>query len=160
VRLISATNADLKAMMARGSFREDLYYRINVIALHVPDLAERPDDLLPLARHFLAPGKTLSAAAMCALTLHSWPGNVRELKNAITRAGLLASSAKITPADLGLPEAKLAVPAAQTALEPDRDEIVQAIARADGVIADAAAALGMTRQSLYRRMERFAIGRI
>jgi len=160
VRLISATNADLKAMMARGSFREDLYYRINVIALHVPALAERPDDLLPLARHFLAPGKTLSAAAMRALTLHSWPGNVRELKNAITRAGLLASSAQITQADLGLPEAKLAVPAAQTAVEPDRDEIVQAIARADGVIADAATALGMTRQSLYRRMERFAIGRI
>ena len=158
VRLISATNADLKAMLARGSFREDLYYRVNVIELRVPSLAMRSADILPLARHFLAPGKTLSAAAVTALTKHAWPGNVRELKNAITRACLLAPAAQVSPADLGLPEVKTAV--VPVAVEPDRDEIVQAIGRADGVIADAAAALGMTRQSLYRRMERFGIGRI
>ena len=157
VRLISATNADLKAMIARGSFREDLFYRLNVIELHVPSLAMRTADILPLAKHFLAPGKSLSASAVRALTDHAWPGNVRELKNAITRACLLAATSIITPADLGLPEIKPT--AAIASVEPDRDEIVQAIARAEGVIADAAAALGMTRQSLYRRMERFGIGR-
>jgi DNA-binding NtrC family response regulator len=159
VRIICATNANLPAMIAAGSFREDLFYRLNVIELHVPALALRADDILPLARHFLAAGKSLSPQAERALLAHAWPGNVRELKNAITRAGLLAQNAVFTPADLGLTEAK----ASQTPtllIEPTKADIEQAIERAEGVIADAASALGMTRQSLYRRMERFGIERI
>ncbi len=158
VRIVCATNANLPAMIAAGSFREDLFYRLNVIELHVPALAQRVDDILPLARHFIVAGKSLSPQAERALLAHAWPGNVRELKNAITRAGLLAQNAVITPADLGLTEAKTnPVPAP---IEPSKADIEQAIERAGGVIADAASALGMTRQSLYRRMERFGIERI
>ena len=93
VRVISATNADLPAMIRAGTFREDLYYRLNTIEIHVPPLAERVDDILPLAKHFLAAGKTLSADARDALRRHPWPGNVRELKNALSRAALLATGA-------------------------------------------------------------------
>lgn len=158
VRIICATNANLRAMIAGGSFREDLFYRLNVIELHVPALAQRPDDILPLARHFLAAGKALSQQAERALAAHTWPGNVRELKNAITRAGLLAQSAVITPTDLGLAEVKVSpIPAL---IEPSKADIEQAIESAKGVIADAASALGMTRQSLYRRMQRFGIERM
>src|SRR5918993_3344098 len=103
VRVISATNADLPAMIRAGSFREDLYYRLNVIELRLPPLAERPGDILPLAEHFLGPDKALSEAARSMLLRHAWPGNVRELKNTMQRAALLAAGDTITPADLGLP---------------------------------------------------------
>ncbi|MBS0211921.1 MAG: sigma-54-dependent Fis family transcriptional regulator [Proteobacteria bacterium] len=156
VRVISATNADLPAKIAEGAFREDLYYRINLIELRLPSLAERPDDILPLAEHFLSAhdlgtGKRLSRDAREALRRHLWPGNVRELKNAIRRASLLAADDTIAAADLDLPAAPHA--------EPDRTQIEQALARAQGVIAQAAAQLGMSRQSLYRRMERLGIAR-
>ncbi|MTV56040.1 sigma-54-dependent transcriptional regulator, partial [Pseudoduganella buxea] len=103
VRVVSATNADLAAMIRAGTFREDLYYRLNVIELKLPPLAGRPLDILPLARHFLGPGKTLRADAEAALLAHGWPGNVRELKNVMARAGLLAATSAIGAADLGLP---------------------------------------------------------
>ena len=154
VRVISATNADLKAMIRAGTFREDLYYRLNTIELRVPPLAERVDDILPLARHFLAPGKALAADAREALRRHAWPGNVRELKNALQRAELLATAAEITAADLGLQPA--APPPAE---ELDRPTIEAALARAGGVIAQAAAGLGLSRQALYRRMEKLGIPR-
>jgi len=155
VRVISATNADLQAMIRAGTFREDLFYRLNVIELKLPPLAARPADILPLARSFLAPGKALHPHAEAALQAHAWPGNVRELKNVMARANLLAQGEVIKPADLGLP-----APAggAQEA-EPDREAIVQALARAGGVIAQAAAELGLSRQALYRRMERLGIAR-
>jgi DNA-binding NtrC family response regulator len=151
VRVISATNADLDAMIRAGTFREDLYYRLNTIELRVPPLAERIDDIVPLARHFLADGKKLSAVACAALRKHTWPGNVRELKNVLQRAALLATGPELTVADLALPGA---APAAD---ELDRSTIEAALARASGVIAQAASELGLSRQALYRRMEKLNI---
>jgi DNA-binding NtrC family response regulator len=157
VRVISATNADLAAMIRAGSFREDLFYRLNVIELRLPPLASRPGDILPLAASFLAPGKSLGADAQGALLAHGWPGNVRELKNVMARASLLASGSVIRAADLGLPAAASA--AGPLEVEPDRDAITGALARAGGVVAQAAAELGLSRQALYRRMERLGIAR-
>ena len=162
VRVISATNADLQAMIRAGSFREDLYYRLNVIELRLPPLAARPADILPLARHFLAQsgGKTLHAGAQATLLAHPWPGNVRELKNVMARAGLLASGDIIKAADLDLPAAvNAAAPVVEAEREPDRDAISTALSRANGVVAQAAADLGLSRQALYRRMERLGIAR-
>jgi DNA-binding NtrC family response regulator len=156
VRVISATNADLSAMIRAGSFREDLYYRLNLIELRLPPLASRPGDILPLAASFLPHGKSLHPGAEAALLAHSWPGNVRELKNVMARASLLASGDLIRVADLGLPAG---VPPAAPEAEPDRDAIAQALARAGGVVAQAAAELGLSRQALYRRMERLGIAR-
>ncbi|WP_312486892.1 sigma-54-dependent transcriptional regulator [Massilia timonae] len=155
VRVISATNADLSAMIRAGTFREDLFYRLNVIELRLPPLASRPGDILPLAQSFLAHGKALHPSAEAALLAHPWPGNVRELKNVMARANLLSGGATITVADLGLPAASL--PAQD--LDPDRDAIVAALARAGGVVAQAANELGLSRQALYRRMERLGIER-
>ncbi|HEY0488595.1 MAG TPA: sigma-54 dependent transcriptional regulator [Telluria sp.] len=155
VRVISATNADLQAMIRAGTFREDLFYRLNVIELRLPPLASRPADILPLAAGFLAPGKQLHAAAQASLMAHAWPGNVRELKNVMQRASLLAQASIIKAEDLGLPLA----PMAAVENEPDRDAIAQALARANGVVAQAASELGLSRQALYRRMERLGIAR-
>lgn len=158
VRVISATNADLAAMIKAGTFREDLLYRLNVIQLHLPPLAERPRDILPLARHFLEAGKTLHTSAEHALQAHLWPGNVRELKNVMQRACLLASSAEINAQDLGLPVQASSV-ASQPDSELDRESIELALQNANGVIAQAAQELGLSRQALYRRMDRLGIAR-
>ena len=155
VRVISATNADLPAMIREGSFREDLYYRLNAIELALPPLAERPGDILPLAERFRPADKPLGESARQALLRHPWPGNVRELRNVVQRAGLLAQGAYIEAADLNLPR-----PPAQRSgngVEPDQAHIEAALARAGGVIAQAAAELGLSRQALYRRMERYGI---
>jgi DNA-binding NtrC family response regulator len=167
VRVVSATNADLPALIGAGQFREDLYYRLNAIELRLPPLAERPDDILPLARHFLPDGKHLSAGAARALLGHRWPGNVRELRNAIQRAALLAHGAEIGVRELGLPDAVATASqgeatqgdASGAAAEPDRAAIVEALDRNGGVLAQAAAELGLSRQALYRRMERHGIAR-
>ena len=155
VRVVSATNADLPAMIREGGFREDLYYRLNTIELSMPPLGERPGDVLPLAEHFGAGGKPLSPAAVAALQRHSWPGNVRELRNVIQRAQLLATGPRIEPDDLALPRAQATRPG--PAREPEREQIEAALQRAGGVIAQAAAELGMSRQALYRRMERHGL---
>ncbi len=160
VRVISATNADLPAMIRDGRFREDLYYRLNVIELALPALAERPRDILPLALSFLAPGKRLSEEACRLLLAHAWPGSVRELKNVMQRANLLSAGAEIAASDLGLAQVVAHAPGAAPAeSEPDRDGIERALARAGGVVAQAAAELGLSRQALYRRMERLGIAR-
>lgn len=156
VRVVSATNADLPAMIARGEFREDLYYRLNGIELRLPPLAERRDDILPLARHFLGDGAGLSAAAERALLAHAWPGNVRELRNAVQRAQLLSNGRVIEAEALGL--APVETREAESA-EPTASEIETALRRHRGVIAQAAAELGLSRQALYRRMERLDISR-
>ena len=157
VRVVSATNADLPAMIRAGQFREDLYYRLNTIELHLPALAERPADILPLARHFLEGScRTLADDAAQALLAHPWPGNVRELKNVMQRATLLAQGAVLSRADLGLPAAARG---AGAEAEPDRSAIEQAIARADGNLSQAAQELGLSRQALYRRLDRLGIPR-
>ena len=112
VRIVSATNVDLKRAIAAGAFREDLFFRLNVIELHLPGLADRPDDILPLAEHFLAtlPHQdgaavhTLTERGRAALVQYEWPGNVRELQNRIQRAMLLCGGSAITPDHLGLGE--------------------------------------------------------
>ncbi len=159
VRVVSATNADLPAMIREGSFREDLYYRLNTVELVLPPLGDRREDILPLARHFLGEdSKQLSPQAAQALQRHTWPGNVRELRNVIQRAALLAQGARIEVADLNLPRAP-ARPTTPHAEEPDRARILAALERAGGVIAQAAADLGLSRQALYRRMDRHGIPR-
>ena len=99
VRVISATNADLPAMIAEGRFREDLYYRLNLIELQLPPLRERPDDILPLARAFLGEAHRLADDAAEALQRHDWPGNIAELRTALERAAVLADGKMLTAAD-------------------------------------------------------------
>ena len=158
VRVLSATNADLPAMIAEGRFREDLYYRLNGIELRLPPLAQRPRDILPLARHFLAGRKPLSEGAQRALLQYRWPGNVRELRNVIQRAELLARDARIAAGDLALPAMPAQEPDTRDR-EPDRAEIEAALDRSGGVLAQAATELGLSRQALYRRLDRLGIRR-
>ena len=157
VRVISATNADLPAMIRLGTFREDLYYRLNLIELHLPALAQRAMDIVPLAEHFLGTTKALDPNAEQALLHHPWPGNVRELKNTMQRAALLATGKLVTVADLGLPRATLDAP--RWDAELDQSTIVACLQRCGGVVARAAAELGLSRQALYRRMERLGMTR-
>jgi DNA-binding NtrC family response regulator len=156
VRVLSATNADLKAMIRAGTFREDLYYRLNVIDVNLPPLSERIDDIMPLAEHFLAGRAELNDAAREALLTYPWPGNVRELKNAIERAALLAGTGPITPEQLNLPQhAGAAV--VRNLDEPSREVVETALHKAEGVVSRAAQSLGLSRQALYRRMERYGL---
>jgi DNA-binding NtrC family response regulator len=151
-RIVSATNADLLALIRAGRFREDLYYRLNAIEIAVPPLSERTEDIVPLAQHFLGQNFELSEDALVALQAHDWPGNVRELRNAIERAKLLASNRVVSATDVSLP-------AAQRPIGPEGDpltrEVIEAsLRKARGNISRAAQSLGLSRQALYRRMER------
>ena len=157
VRIVSATNANLQALIADGRFREDLFYRLNGIELKLPPLAQRARDILPLARHFLPAGKRLGDDAERALQRHTWPGNVRELRNAVQRAALLSRSDVIAAADLALPPTQDVAVAGSD--EPDRATIEAAMERNGGVPAQAAADLGLSRQALYRRLDRLGIAR-
>ncbi len=154
VRVIAATNAPLREAMRAGAFREDLYYRLNVIELEVPPLGARRADILPLARHFLGPEFELRPDAEAALLRYPWPGNVRELQNAVRRACLLSSGRAIAAAALALPAVR---PEIEGEPELDRATLEQALARAHGIVAQAARELGLSRQALYRRMERLGL---
>jgi len=123
----------------------------------VPPLAERRGDILPLAESFLEGRRRLSDAARGALLRHSWPGNVREMKNAIQRALLLGNSEVIDAEELGLAAAPPAPRMHEG--EPDRDAIEAALQRAGGVMSQAAADLGLSRQALYRRLDKLGIAR-
>jgi DNA-binding NtrC family response regulator len=151
-RIVSATNADLPALIRTGRFREDLYYRLNAIEIALPPLNERTEDILPLAQHFLSQDFELGEDALVALMAHDWPGNVRELRNAIERAKLLASNRVVSATDLNLP------PPPRPALhegDPFTREIIEAsLRKARGNISRAAQSLGLSRQAFYRRMER------
>ena len=171
-RVISATNADLPALIREGRFREDLYYRLNVIEISLPPLAERRADIVPLARHFLGTSWQLSADAQSALLAHDWPGNVRELRNSIERAKLLGRDNRVAVADLNLLAAQQcsapserergasAEPIRRELVprdvdEPSRELIEASLRESGGNISRAAQSLGLSRQALYRRMERF-----
>lgn len=158
VRVVSATNADLAELIADGRFREDLFYRLDGIELKLPPLAQRPRDILPLARHFLPKGKRLGEDAERALLRHAWPGNVRELRNTMQRAALLAQGDIVVAGDLNLHGAGPAA-RASSADEPGREAIEAALERNGGVLAQAAAELGLSRQALYRRLDRHGIKR-
>ncbi|MCE9577878.1 MAG: sigma-54 dependent transcriptional regulator [Deltaproteobacteria bacterium] len=169
VRIISATNVDLPRAIKSGTFREDLYFRLNVIELRVPALVDRPDEILALAERFVAgfavegtAPATLSPAAREALLAHEWPGNVRELQNRIQRATLVCTGGTIQAADLGLDQKQPATrPTEATPVEedlgPEHAAVEDALLRAKGVVSKAAAELGMSRQALYRRMKRLEI---
>jgi DNA-binding NtrC family response regulator len=160
VRLICATNSNLQQAVTEQAFRQDLLYRINVIELKVPALVERPDDIVPLAQHFLDEGKTLTQDAKKRLLTYSWPGNVRELENCMRRAQLLSTQSMIKAEELGLEIADhdhLSPSVKEEHYEPNADEIRQALSDNKGVIARAARELGLSRQTLYRRMEKFDI---
>ncbi|HTY48501.1 MAG TPA: sigma-54 dependent transcriptional regulator [Steroidobacteraceae bacterium] len=158
VRVVSATNADLPEMIRTGRFREDLFYRLNTIEIGLPALAQRADDILPLAEHFLGPELRFSEEARRALRRHAWPGNVRELRNAVERARLLAHEGVVQAADLGLPPLKPeARPEALEEEGPGRALIEAALQAAGGNVSRAAASLGLSRQALYRRLERLGL---
>ncbi len=162
VRVLSATNMDLKEAIAAGTFREDLFYRLNVIELRIPALAERPDDILPLARHFLGDNYDLPAETERAMLAYPWPGNVRELRNAMERARVLATGRRIAPDLLGLEKLESGGPAAgapASADSIDRRQLQEALVRHDGIVARAARDLGLSRQAFYRRMDKHGIPR-
>ena len=167
-RLVAASHAELAARVRDGRFREDLYYRLNVIAVEVPPLRRRAEDLPWLAARLLAEAsmrfglgpRRFSPAALAALDEHDWPGNVRELRNRIERAAALTEAEAIGPADL-FPEAALAVPergqppqgALASAVDAAaRAAIEEALARAGGSRAEAARLLGISRTTLWKRM--------
>jgi DNA-binding NtrC family response regulator len=153
-RILSATNADLPQLIREGRFREDLYYRLNVIDIAIPSLAERSGDILPLARHYLGSDLQFSDEATAAMLAHEWLGNVRELRNSIERARLLARDNVVTAADLNLPPVHRAA-AAREAEQVSREVLEATLREAGGNISRAAQSLGLSRQALYRRLERF-----
>ncbi|MCO1333653.1 sigma-54 dependent transcriptional regulator [Microbulbifer sp. OS29] len=159
VRVISATNSDLPKTIAEGSFRQDLFYRLNVIELRLPALCERPEDIAPLAMSFLREkgnSKKLSPQALTAMTRYQWPGNVRELQNVMQRASVLCQEDTIDEAVLALPEQPVAEKI-DISFEPSRELLQQTLASCNGIIAQAARELGMSRQALYRRLEKHGI---
>ncbi|WP_299082321.1 sigma-54 dependent transcriptional regulator [uncultured Paraglaciecola sp.] len=155
VRIISATNTDIPQAIVDGTFREDLYYRLNVINLQIAPLHQRKEDILPLVDTLLQGKHQLSAESRELLLVHDWPGNVRELLNTIKRAQLLCQDGIITEQHLGI-ELKT-----NTSIAPKEDvteiEVIDAIKAAGGVISDAAKNLGLSRSALYRRMKKFNI---
>jgi DNA-binding NtrC family response regulator len=169
VRILSATNTDLEAAVKEGRFRQDLFYRLNVVQLAVPPLRDRLEDILPLARHFLeeaareseAGVPTLTQEAEEALLDHRWPGNVRELQNHMHRATLTCTGGVIELSDLDL-EPSGESSAARTAAPPgpldaERLKIERALVEADGVVSRVAERLGLSRQALYRKMDKLGI---
>lgn len=179
VRVISATNANLRAAIEAGSFREDLYFRLNVIEITLPALRDRSDDILPLARHFLdetakaenAAVPQISKQAEQLMLGYDWPGNVRELENRAKRAFLVHSGGVVQADDLGFsaspasspppagpkPEATLNASGEAPTRDAEYLEIEAALVEARGVVSRAAAQLGISRQALYRRMERLGL---
>jgi DNA-binding NtrC family response regulator len=179
VRLISATNVDLGAAVKKGEFREDLYYRLNVIPINLPPLNERRGDIPLLVRHFLEeicrtmnrPVMPISREALRAIESYSWPGNVREMENVIERTVALADGDTITLADLpsyvaevdkNTPELNTLLPESGTDMpaliaEIEHQLILQALARARGVKARAAELLGINRTTLVEKIKRLKI---
>jgi DNA-binding NtrC family response regulator len=164
VRIVSATNADLRAEVAAGRFRQDLLFRLNTIEIHVPALRERREDIPPLAQHFLAAHarryrKALAgfeSAALEALLAHAWPGNVRELDHAVERAVLMASGERIRVADLALRRGGDGARLEELSLEEVEGLLVRkAMERFGGNVSQAARALGVSRSALYRRLEKY-----
>ena len=168
VRVISATNANLKAEVAAGRFREDLLFRLNTIEIHLPRLRDRREDILPLARHFLTRYAEryrrslagFSDDAAQTLRTYEWPGNVRDLDHAVERAVLMAQGDRIEAWDLGLGGVAGAPSDAggpRSLDELERDAIREALARFDGNVSLAAKALGVSRSALYRRLQRYGL---
>jgi DNA-binding NtrC family response regulator len=170
-RLVCATNADLQACVRSGQFREDLYFRINVIAVDIPPLRQRSDDILPLLRHYAAyfaealkaDVRGFTAHAETMAQNHSWPGNVRELRNRVERAVALANSPWLDPGDLfpdlaqrGLAP-QLPPSLASVTDTAQRRHIQDVLARTGGQIRKAAEMLGISRTTLWEKMRRLGL---
>ena len=164
VRIIAATNRPLEKAVEQGTFREDLYYRLNVFPLTIPPLRERTDDVLPLADGFLkARNKRLAPAAERLLMAYDWPGNVRELRNALERASVLASGQLILPADLP-PQLQKATPGPKAGSvlvgdmrEIQRRAILEAVEKTNGNKTQAAALLGISRRNLIYKLREYGM---
>jgi two-component system NtrC family response regulator len=169
VRVIAATHRDLGLRLRNGSFREDLFYRLHVVPIHLPPLRERTADIVPLAEHFLGrtSGKRLAVDAPARLIGYAWPGNVRELKNAMERAAALVRGDLIGAADLGFID-KAGTAQSEPADWPEEDLpsatarlekmlVRRALARTDGNRAEAARLLGIHRQLLYIKIKRYGL---
>jgi DNA-binding NtrC family response regulator len=167
VRVLSATNTDLRVACAAGQFREDLLFRLNTVEVRVPALRERREDIPALAGHFLAryasryrrPIQGMDPAAMRLLMQYSWPGNVRELEHTLERAVLMCRTNDIKPGDLGLGSSQ---PQEQNLEELSLEDVEgilirKALQRFHGNISQAAEALGLSRGALYRRMEKYGL---
>jgi DNA-binding NtrC family response regulator len=176
VRVIAATNVDLRAALEEGRFREDLYYRLNVVPINIPPLRQRREDIPFLALHFVTKlskelgsrPREISAAAVDRLLEHSWPGNVRELENTIERSLVLAAGDMLQPSDMRIEEARHASVPAQaqpTALLPEGETlehweqmiIKESLKRANGNKSQAARMLGLTRNALRYRLSQMGI---
>jgi DNA-binding NtrC family response regulator len=170
VRFIAATNRDLLQAVADGTFREDLYYRLNVISLTLPDLADRTEDIPLLAPHFLdrfakklrKPMERISEEAMALLMDYPWPGNVRELENCIERAVVLAKGPIITGAELPAtiraisPKDGLRLPVGMTLADLEREAILRTLSHCRGNRSVAAKTLGLSERTLYRKLRLFS----
>jgi DNA-binding NtrC family response regulator len=171
VRIVAATHSDLEDLARDGRFRQDLYYRLNVITVRVPALRERMEDLLPLVGHFLdkhgarlgRPSCTVRIEALEALRRHDWPGNVRELENVIERALVLGQEDAIGLGDL--PPALRARPAvdspqssATSLAEMEREHVLRTLRAVGGNRAAAARLLAVDRKTLYRKLKQYGIG--
>ncbi len=170
VRIIAATNKDLSEEVAKGNFREDLYYRLSVIPLHIPPLRERREDIPALAKHFLdklnAPrGVKFSDKAMSSLKKYDWPGNIRELQNSVERSLILRKGSIIEPDDINLPTAispdtlKIPdIPAEGVSLEEiEKGLITKALEKSNGNRSQAARLLKIPRHVLIYRLEKFGL---
>ena len=172
VRVIAATNRDLEEMVAAGTFRSDLFYRLNVGAINLPSLRERPDDIEPLVRHFISVCNTklgrsvagVSPRVLDLLQRYPWPGNVRELANVIERALVVARGTVILPEHLPpllletRPEAAGRNGAPELSLEAaEREQILRALQASGGKRIEAARLLGLSRRTLYRKLDRYGI---
>jgi transcriptional regulator with GAF, ATPase, and Fis domain/tetratricopeptide (TPR) repeat protein len=167
-RIVSASLHDLSAQVAEGRFREDLYFRLNVVAITLPPLRERPEDIPDLVEHFLSaitPQPSLDRAAMALLLRHAWPGNVRELENELRRAAILGDD-RIVPEVLS-PKLRRASPLVETGpaslakavASAERSAIERALDRSDGSVTRAAGLLGVSRVVLHRKLRRHSIRR-
>ncbi|HSB82702.1 MAG TPA: sigma-54 dependent transcriptional regulator, partial [Candidatus Methylomirabilis sp.] len=171
VRVIAATNRDLKKAVDEGTFREDLYYRLNVVPITLPDLKDRQEDIPLLANHFMQkfsmesnPNiREISKEAMAILLSYSWPGNVRELENVIERAVTLGRDPAIQPGDLpphlagGADPLERALAKEATLEDLERDYIGVILRRTKGHQIRAASILGIDRRTLYRKIRRYSI---
>ena len=164
VRLVAATNQDLKAAVREGRFRNDLYHRLSQIRLHVPPLHERPDDILPLAEHYLAlqrSGLRFSPDAAEMLRRYAWPGNVRELRNVAVRAAVFAVGPEITAADLPEEFTEIAFSSDLQKLaalpELEKSAIGKALEHSCGHQQRAADELGISRRTLQRKIKSYRL---
>jgi two-component system response regulator AtoC len=175
VRIIAATNRDLRRMMAEGSFREDLFYRINVVTLHIPPLRERREDILPLANHFIDKYnkefhkmvRKISKEVERLFMVYNWPGNIRELKNVIERAMILGEGdslllghlpREILPGNQEQIMTGFTIPQEGISLEKLEESLVRkALIMTGGNQTKSAVLLSISRDSLRYRMQKFSI---